>query len=65
MIHGLSKEVTASCAFTTGIWDSLGACSVGQQAKPPSWHTQLVVVRKRTKHLTSKLVISNFKVLSF
>ena len=52
MIHSLSKEVTASCAFTTGIWDSLGARSEGQQAKHPSWHTKLVVVWIRSKHLT-------------
>lgn len=53
MIHSLSKEVTASCAFTTGIWDSLGACSEGQQAKHLSWHTKLAVVWIRSKHLTT------------
>lgn len=53
MIHSLSKEVTASCAFTTGIWDSLGARSEGQQAKLPSWHTKLVVVWIRSKRLTT------------
>ncbi len=53
MIHSLSKEVTASCAFTTGIWDSLGARSEGQQAKRPSWHTKLVVVWIRSKHLAT------------
>lgn len=51
MIHSLSKEVTASCAFTTGIWDSLGARREGQRAKYPNWHTKLVVVWIRHKHL--------------
>lgn len=53
MIHSLSKEVTASCAFTTGIWDSLGARGEGQQAKHLSWHTKLAVVWIRSKHLTT------------
>lgn len=53
MIHSLSKEVKASCAFPTGIWDSLGACSEWQQAKHLSWHTKLAVVGIRTKHLTN------------
>lgn len=39
--------------FTTGIWDSLGARSEGQQAKHPSWHTKLVVVWISSKHLTT------------
>lgn len=39
--------------FTTGIWDSLGARSEGQPAKRPSWHTKLVVVWIRSKHLTT------------
>lgn len=53
MIHSLWKEVTASCAFTNGIWDSLGARRQGQQAKRPSWHTKLAVVWIRSKHLAT------------
>lgn len=53
MIHSLSKEVTASCAFTTGIWDSLSARSEGRQAKRPSWHTKLAVLWIRSKHLAT------------
>lgn len=52
MIHSLSKEVTASCAFTTGIWDSPGACSEGQQAKHLRWHTKLAAVRRRSNRRT-------------
>lgn len=61
MIHSLSKEVTASCAFTTGIWDSLGARSEGQQAKHPIWHTELAVVWIRSKHLKLQLIILNLQ----
>jgi len=55
MIHSLSKEVTASCAFTTGIWDSLGAHSKRQKAKKPSWHTELVVAMDKKHNLYPKL----------
>lgn len=61
MIHSLSKEVTTSCAFTTGIWDSLSARSEGQQAKRPIWHTELAVVWIRSKHLKSQLIILNLQ----
>lgn len=53
MIHGLSKEGTASCAFTTGFWDSLGARSEGQQDEPPSWHAEWASVWIRSKQLTT------------
>lgn len=53
MIHSISKEGTASCAFTAGIWDSFSARSEGQQAKHLSWHTELAVVWIRSTHLTA------------
>lgn len=49
MIHSLSKEVTASCAFTRGIWDSLGAHGEGHKAKYLCWHTKLVVQWERIR----------------
>ena len=65
MIHRLSKEVTASCAFMTGIWDSLGARSEGQQTKHPSWHTKLVLVWIRSKHLKTHYSKLQLKSLVF
>lgn len=53
MIHSLSKEVTASCAFTARIWDSLSARCEGQQVEHLSWHTKLSMVRIRSKYLTT------------
>lgn len=63
MIHSLSKEVTASCAFTTGIWDSLCARSRGQQAKRPSWHTKLGGVWIRSKRRATHYPELQSKVL--
>lgn len=42
--------------FTTGIWDSPGACSEGQQAKHArAWHTELAAVW-RSNHRASVLI---------
>lgn len=55
MIHSLSKEVTASCAFLTGIWDRLYSGSQGLKAKLPGWNAKWAMDAEQS--MSSQLLI--------
>lgn len=55
MIHRLSKEVTASCAFLTGIWDRLYSGSQGLKAKHPGWNAKWAMDAEQS--MSSQLLI--------